>query len=681
MSRRFAPAWLAGLAVAGLAQATLAAITTESLLDDMVNLERLTRLPEPAYATRQFSSYDRASKSFSDYQGWFANGDCGHYLRVEKKDGRDEHVMMDADGPGAIVRIWSANPAGTLRIYLDGGETPVLEAAMTDLLGGKVPGLPVPIAGERSKGWNLYFPIPYARHCKVTSDKGGFYYHVNYRTYASGTQVETFKREDLQRLSSKIEDIARRLASPRAGSEPPAERVKTPFDVELAPNAEAVLFEQEVAKAICGFLVHLSAEDLERAARGIVVKMTFDREKGDEKSKKPRPPEVEAPLGDFFGTAPGLIPYASFPLGITEPAEGKPQDLWCHWYMPFARNAKITVTNLSGQPARVSGAVSVVPYNWDDRSLHFHAKWRIERDVPTRPFSDWQHLQANGAGRFVGGHLHIINNVRAWWGEGDEKIYVDGETFPSHLGTGTEDYYGYAWCSPERFVHAYHNQPRCQGPGNYGHTSVNRFHILDDIPFTRSFRFDVENWHWDERARTTRAAISYWYARPGSTDFFGPIIASDVKLTVVPEFQVTRVKGAIEGEQMAVLSKTGQTHSQNMAPFGEGWSGEEHLWWTDNQVGNRLVLGFEVKEAGRKRVLARLTRAPDYGIVQISVNGQKAGEPIDLYHSRVVGTEELDLGAFDLKAGQNTLTLEMIGTNEKSTGQRYMAGLDYILVK
>src|SRR5690606_24978086 len=115
--------------------------------------------------------------------------------------------------------------------------------------------------------------------------------------------------------------------------------------------------------------------------------------------------EVEAPIGDFFGTAPGLIPYASFPLGITEPTPGKPQDMWCHWYMPFQKSAVIKVRNLSEQTVRIEGAVAVVPYDWDDKSLHFHAKWRIERNVPTRPFSDWQHLQVNGAGRFVGGHL------------------------------------------------------------------------------------------------------------------------------------------------------------------------------------------------------------------------------------------------------------------------------------
>ena len=105
--------------------------------------------------------------------------------------------MMDAAGPGAVVRIWSANPAGTLRIYLDKAEEPVIEAPMTDLLGGGFPGLPKPLAGERSKGWNLYFPIPYARHCKITSDAGDFYYHVNYRTYPEGAGVESFTADDL----------------------------------------------------------------------------------------------------------------------------------------------------------------------------------------------------------------------------------------------------------------------------------------------------------------------------------------------------------------------------------------------------------------------------------------------------------------------------------------------------
>ena len=663
MNHRTLKATLAVGLIAAMFSPVRAAVTTESLLGEMVDLRRLTKFPAPAYTTKQFSSYDRASKTHSDHAGWFANGDRGHYLRVEERQGRKEHVMMDAAGPGAIVRIWSANPKGTLRVYIDRSDTPVIEAEMTKLLGGDVPGFPKPIAGERSRGWNLYFPIAYAKSCKVTSDEGGFYYHVNYRTYEEGSEVESFKKADLARLADKIEDVASRLSNPRGGSNLPADRTKKPFDVTLEANDAAQLWEMDGANAVCGFLVHLDANDLVAAARQIVVYMEFDGEK-----------TVECPIGDFFGTAPGLVSYESLPLGITE---GEAQDMWCHWRMPFRSGAKISVRNLGEQQARVHGAVAVVPYDWDDRSLLFHAKWRIAKNVPTRPMTDWSHLACGGKGRFVGGAFHIVNPVKKWWGEGDEKIYVDGEEFPSHFGTGTEDYYGYAWCCNERFVHAYHNQPNCDGPGNYGNTSVNRFHIIDDIPFTQSFTFDIEDWHWHDRCDTTRAAVSYWYARPKGSDFFGPITQDDVQIEPIPELKVPRVPGAIEGERIKVLAKTGNVGAQGSWAF---MSDEKHLWWREGKPGDRLELGFGVKEAGRRHVIVRLTKAVDYGKVQLHVNGQKAGEVIDLFNNGVVGTDEIDLGGFDLKKGQNTLAIEIVGANDKAV-KSYMAGLDYILLK
>jgi len=640
----------------------VAAIDTDSLLDEMTDLRRLTRLPDPAYITRQFSSYDRKSKTPGN-NDWFANRDRGQYLRVEENNGRKEFVMMDADGPGVIFRIWSANPQGTLRIYIDGNEKPALEANMQQLLKGEFPGLPQPLAGVRARGWNLYFPIAYAKHCKVTSDKGDFYYLVNYRTYAPGTSVTSFTANDIIRLKDKITNVAQRLSSTRAGGGPPADRKKTPFDVTLNPGQEGTLSELSGSKAICGFLVHLDAKDLEAAARSIVAYMTFDGEQ-----------TVECPIGDFFGVAPGLIPYASLPLGITK---DKPQDMWCHWWMPFSKSSKITIKNLGDQQVRVHGAVARVPNKWDESTLLFHAKWRIERDIPTRPLIDWPHLECKGKGRFVGGMLNITNPVRRWWGEGDEKIYVDGESFPSFFGTGTEDYYGYAWCSNQLFVHAYHNQPRCDGPGNYGHSSVNRFHIVDDIPFNKSFKFDIENFHHVGEIKVTRAAVSYWYARPGCTDFFKPITKEDLVLPQVPPYQVRRVKGAIEGEGMKIIQKSGNARPQDVA---RQCSNDRHLWWTDGKPGDKLVLGFDVKKAGSKKVIIRCIKAHDFAKVQMYINGQKAGRVLDLYCANRKPTKEIDLGTFDLKKGQNTLTIEIVGANEKAA-KAYMASVDYLLLK
>ncbi len=663
MTRKALWATLAMACWAGFVATAAAEVNTEVLLEQMTDLQRLTHLPQPAYTCKQFSSYDRASASYSDHRGWFANGDRGQYLRVEENDGRKEHVMVDVDGPGAIVRIWSANPEGNLRVYIDGSDEPAIEANMRNLLGGQVHGFPVPLAGQRAKGWNLYFPIAYAKHCKITSDKGGFYYHVNYRTYEAGTEVTSYSRADMGTYSAKIKEVAERLASPREGSNVPAdaERDTVRFSETCIPGPEFTLADIGGSKAICDMQLQIDAEDPELAARGVVLYMIFDGQQ-----------TVEVPLGDFFGTAPGLTSYEAMPSGITE---GEAPVCWSHWVMPFAKNAVIKVRNFTGQAVEIKGSLATVPYEWKASSLLFHAKWRIERAIPSRPMTDWTHMCLNGQGRFVGGHLHVINPVRNWWGEGDEKIYVDGETFPSTFGTGTEDYYGYAWCSNERFVHAYHNQPLCDGPGNYGNTSVNRFHVIDDIPFTKAFRFDIENWHSHPATDTTRAAVNYWYARPGCRDFFGPITEEQVQLQKIGPYEPDRVEGAIEGEAMKVLEKTGEgtVRTQDL----DFLSGARQMWFVNAKPGDMVKLGFKADQGGEKNVLVRGTKADDYAKVQFYVNGHKVGPVIDLYDARVRGSAEMNLGKVQLDEGQNTLGIEIVGANDKAV-KRYYVGLDYL---
>jgi hypothetical protein len=658
-SRRFACV-LSVILPAGLfARAADGAVTIESMLDEMTNLKSLAEFPDPPFTCRQFSSYDRRSTdpNIKTTENWFANGDAGHYLRVEQRDGRQEHVMMDAAGPGAIVRIWSANPKGTLRIYLDGDETPALEASMPDLLAGKVPGFPKPITGVQSRGWNSYMPIPYAKHCKVTSDEAGFYYHVNYRTYPEGTQVRTFTRQQLDDLKRKIVETADRLNSPRLGCGPPATRDKQGFEVSLKPGERKVVAELDGPRAICGFLANLRAGDRDRALRQTVVCMTFDGET-----------TVETPLGDFFGTAPGINPYASLPMGMT--MDG---DMWSHWYMPFRDSARVELENLGRQDVTVGGGVSSAPYEWTDRTMHFHAGWRIEFDKKTRPISDWNYVTVDGKGVFTGAAFNIANPKRGWWGEGDEKIYVDGEDFPSHFGTGTEDYYGYAWCCNEPFVHAYHNQPRCDGPGNYGCTSVNRWHILDKIPFTDRFKFDMEMWH-SQDTQVTPAVTCYWYAMPGAKDTYEPLTPAMLEYRPMKPFEPYRVPGAIEGEKMEVIEKTG-----NVTPQGfPDCSNDEHMWWAGGQKpGDKLTLAFSVDRARRYKVIARCLKAPDYAVAQIYINGVKAGDPVDFYRPSAKATGEVTLGEFDLKQGRNTITFEITGANPKAQ-KKYMTGLDYL---
>ncbi len=113
----------------------------------------------------------------------------------------------------------------------------------------------------------------------------------------------------------------------------------------------------------------------------------------------------------------------------------------------------------------------------------------------------------------VGDAVVVFNTADAWWGEGDEKIYVDGETFPSSFGTGTEDYFGYAWCRPEPFDHPLIAQPAGYGNFHPGMTVNMRYRILDAIPFTESLRVDLEMWHW-VKTIIDFSATAYYYLTP-----------------------------------------------------------------------------------------------------------------------------------------------------------------------
>jgi hypothetical protein len=125
---------------------------------------------------------------------------------------------------------------------------------------------------------------------------------------------------------------------------------------------------------------------------------------------------------------------------------------------------------------------------------------------------------------------------------------------------------------------------------------------------------------------------------------------------------------------MAVLEMTGGSHE--VQEWG-GLSNEKHFWWRHGQPGDKLALGFEVEQAGAYRVLARFLTAGDYGIHQLYVNDEPVSATIDLYNEGVKPSEERELGTFNLTAGQNRLTAEIVGANESAV-KSHMYGLDYL---
>jgi len=200
-------------------------------------------------------------------------------------------------------------------------------------------------------------------------------------------------------------------------------------------------------------------------------------------------PAVETPIGDFFAMGHGLrVNVNSDPVSVS--AEGRA--LNCFWPMPFRKRARVTVTNDSDQ-ARIGSFYYYV--DWQKvPSLpadvgYFHARYRQEF-----PAGDDDYLIADIAGRghYVGTVLSVRNMYHGWFGEGDDRFFIDGEATPSIRGTGTEDYFGDAW-GFRQFCRPFHGVSLFEGYAAGDRGTAYRWHVRDPVTFTKSLKVTIEH--------------------------------------------------------------------------------------------------------------------------------------------------------------------------------------------
>ena len=641
--------------------------TYVDFINRLTDMEGLAVLPEQGEICAQWSSYDRASRYDAEtgkYVAWDANGDNDGVIRTEG----DTVIAAEIDGPGCISRIWSADAQkGHVKIFLDGAAVPAVDLPFIGYFNRENPPFIYPsLVHCITRGFNSYIPIPFQKSCKVVMDKGwGQYYQFTYSKFPAGTTVPTFKR-DLSSEETSALAKADLFLSKRLGTDPAGKRSDEKIAAKrfnLAGGKTVTVANLTGTRAITGLWVKMNPDTMQKSPgilRDVVLRIKWDGEKN---------PSVWTPLGDFFGTGPGVNEYKSLPLGMTK------DYFYSYWYMPFAKGAVVELVNDGKNTFNGEVIIAHAPVTQPIESLgRFHAKWHRDAFLPTEKerWIDWPMLKTEGKGRFCGVMLAVWNPKGGWWGEGDEKFFVDGEKFPSTIGTGSEDYFGYAWCDPTPFQNAYHNQTLCSG--NVGNISVNRWHITDNVPFQKSFKADIEKYYPNIRP-ALYASITYWYLAPGGVDPYGAVPIKERASSYEPRPVV--VIGAIEGESMNVLGKTaGMTQPQGLDLLSKGCQ----LWWTQGKPGDKLDLALPVKKTGKYEINMQFTKAVDYGIVQLYLDGEKIGAPIDLFNDFVIPSGEISLGKVKLNAGEHKLTVEIIGANENAA-KAFMFGLDYVRLK
>jgi hypothetical protein len=666
--------------VAGLAGCTCApshprdGVTVETLLREMVDLEALARRPEPFFTEATASSYDR--ESGVDGGSWFANGDHGQFVRTERNGGREEHVLADLRGPGTTTRFWIADPtdqwatepqpSDVLRFYFDGEPSPRVQCTVRDLFTGKVTPISPPFAYSVGGGGDVYFPLPYARALKITHEQRGarpaseLYYQIGYRTYEGGTRVDTYDPEGARSWRAALAEVGDALTHPSGGASWLSDWVSLRSTV--GPGETASLPEIEGPKTVFEWSARVldtregaAWDDPARAHnayRFLLLELDFDGEKS-----------IRVPLGDFFGSGPGINPYED--LAFTVEANGR---MTSRLRMPFRRSMALRLVNAGTVPYTIDVRVHVGKHEFTPRDWHLRAEWRVLTRASQPPF-DMPFLATTGEGKLVGSVYDIANPVLVWWGEGDQKIYIDGETFPSTFGTGTEDDYGIAFARGDIFARPFHAQTRMDGPKNGGHVSLTRLFVLDALPFRRQIRFDQEVWHWMP-CRPTWSHVVYWYAAPGSP---GP---TDIDRSTLAPVDLGRPadKIAIEGESLAREVTGGEATVEAMGT----WPEAEHLVWRDGKPGDRMTMHFAVPAAGRYEIVLSLMQFPAAGRQRFLVDGHAAEATVDGYSSDRLW-QLPTLGVFDLVEGDHTLEAEALEPNARAEPGNVLA-LDYLVI-
>ena len=255
-----------------------------------------------------------------------------------------------------------------------------------------------------------------------------------------------------------------------------------------------------------GIIQHIWITVNPKAYRDTIIRFYWD----DEDT-----PSIEVPLGDFFCNGHALrynvnsLPVAVNPVGGFN----------SYWPMPFRTHARITIESQHGEP--ITGFFYQITYTLTDvpdNAAYFHAQWR--RSLTTREYPEHVILDgAKGHGHYVGTFLAWTQLSNGWWGEGEIKFFMDGDTtYPTICGTGTEDYFCGAWgFGGETYSTPFLGYPLYRKePGEVPRHGLYRWHVLDPIRFKRDLKVTIQALGWwpnrkYEPLTDDIASVAYWY--------------------------------------------------------------------------------------------------------------------------------------------------------------------------
>jgi MYXO-CTERM domain-containing protein len=422
------------------------------------------------------------------------NDDHDHFLRQEG----DLLVLAEAEGPGAIVRLWATSPAarggdvfpGEALLFVDGADAPGLQLPLEELFGGRAPFVP-PLAGYWAGGWTSFVPIPFARGVKVAVrgvEPEFFYYHVDLARYPDGTAVETFALPLAAGDAAALERMA------AAWGAPPGPFASLGADREasnagiLPPGTGADLLVLDGGGVIAALEVALAPEEA-RSLPAVRLQVTVDGAAA---------PQVDALVADLFAAAwdpdrGQVVAFDSLALSV------QPGRFRCYLPLPFAAGARLRLQNEADRPLLLTLGVRYAAGCPGPDLGRLHT---VAAAGPVAAGVDWAVATVPGRGHLAGLVLQSPDCAGLECLEGDEHLRYDGAARID--GTGTEDYVGGGWYfnnGVRRLATATAGNPFLGGSS----VTAFRFHFADPVPFRDGFAMTLEHGGF-QRPNTTMGA-------------------------------------------------------------------------------------------------------------------------------------------------------------------------------
>jgi hypothetical protein len=644
-----------------------------TLLSQLVDLQDLWKKPD--FTVRLWSSYDPAG----------SNRDGEHFLRTEGK----WYVVAEMEGPGAVTRIWSANPKGMIRIHVDDGGAPIVQQSFRDVFLSRAKPFMKPFVrgthDEDGSHWS-YVPIPYARFCKISLSEPCFY-QIESITYPPQTNIVSLKLP----LSTSDENAFTTVSKQfRLMTEPPfpidASTQVVNYSVSIPANEMIDFATFDGPAVLKGVQMRWSGNLLE-AGRHLLLRCYWDDESE---------PSVVSPVFDFFGGR-----TRTYALG-TDPAGRH----YCYLPMPFQRSARISLENGLDSGAltvEMTCYVSKLPV-YSPPLRTFHAFWNRENETCLEPVQfainpfepivnpEQNYIALNTKGR---GHVVGITMIRTPSPDSDAMIFVDSDVYPPLFAeTGNEGFFDQAWQIQTI------DWPLAGGEADLnGQNNMTRLFLPAPIPFENgillSFEHGLANTNLLDYSTTV-----FWYQEEPHDPFPWPLPSLARRLRSVPLIQpvlelnsvsdsvppnssedengaIGSPQPRLEAEEQIVLVSGGIYEPQDMLPYGPDWSANRQLRF--EAVGVDSVITFllsRIRYSGWYSLHCVLTSSPDSPVVIISINDHIFFNSIDLYS---VETKPKSLQTAPLfffhAVDEPRLEIRVQGKNPKSKG--HMIGVDW----